>query len=127
MDAIEKINREMQKEPDDLYTEIVGHYVIDRCVDPACERAAAEDDKTLDGAMRAIRQAAEKKKKGNVAVLTPQEVFQAVDTYFGFALDAAAHAAAQMHVINVVMTAGAAYAPEHVQAQSKVLRLEDFL
>lgn len=123
MDAIEKINREMQKDPDDLYTEIVGHYVIDRCMEPACERAAAEDDKTLDGAMRAIRQAAEKKKKGNVAVLTPQEVFQAVDTYFGFALDAAA----QMHAMNVVMTAGAAYAPERVQAQSKVLRLEDFL
>lgn len=31
--AIEKINAAMQKDPDNRYMEIVGHYIIDRCVD----------------------------------------------------------------------------------------------
>ena len=31
MGAVEKINTEMQKRPDDPYTEVIGHYIIDRC------------------------------------------------------------------------------------------------
>ena len=30
MTATEKINAEMQKHPDDLYREIIGHYLINR-------------------------------------------------------------------------------------------------
>lgn len=119
MDAIGKINQEMLKNPEDLYTEILGHYVIDRCMDPSCEQLVAAEDKNLEGAMKAVRDAAEKKKHGSVAVLTPQEVFSEVDKYFGFEFDAAA----QMQAMSVAGSAG--YVP--AKKETKVLRLEDFL
>lgn len=119
MDAIGKINQEMQKNPDDLYTEIIGHYVIDRCIDRVCEQLAAAEDKTLAGAMKAVEEAAKKKKSGNVAVLASREVFKAVDTYFGFSFDAAA----QRQAMNTASDTGY-IAP---RKETKVLRLEDFL
>lgn len=63
MSAIEKINTEMQKRPDDLYMEIIGHYIIDRCgADEACEKKASAEGKTLTGAVTAVRNAAQKKR-----------------------------------------------------------------
>lgn len=88
--AIEKINTEMQKNPADAYTEIIGHYIIDRCEDQAVADKVAADGKTLKGAMDAIMQKAQAAKKGNVAVLTPATVFGAVDAYFGIQADTAA-------------------------------------
>ena len=91
MRAIEKINTEMQKRPDDLYMEIIGHYIIDRCgADEACEKKASDEVKTLSGAMTAVRNAAQKKAVSNCAVLTPDEVFSNIDKYFGFPADARA-------------------------------------
>ncbi len=89
MTAIERINAEMQKKPDDRYTEIVGQYVIDRCAAPEEEKKVTED-KTLKGAMEAVYGLAQKKKQGNMAVLTPADVFGEVDKYFGFTTDEAA-------------------------------------
>lgn len=41
--AMEKINEEMQKNPNDLYTEVIGHYITDRCMDvDAAEKIAAD-------------------------------------------------------------------------------------
>lgn len=83
MGVIEKINAEMQEKPDDKYREIIGHYIIDRCEDPACaEKVTA--DKTLKGAMEAILSFAKKNKSGYVAVLDDSTVFRKVDEYFGF-------------------------------------------
>ena len=92
--AIEKINAEMQKNASDQYTEIVGHYIIDRCLDAACAEKVMEDGKSLKGAMDAIMAKARKAKTGNVAVLTPEAVFGAVDKYFGFPLNSSAQMAA---------------------------------
>lgn len=89
MTAIERINSEMQKNPDDRYTEIVGQYVIDRCAAPEEEKKVT-DKMTLKGAMEAVYALAKKKKQGNTAVLTPGEVFGEVDSYFGFSTDEAA-------------------------------------
>ena len=89
MTAVERINAEMQKNPDDRYTEIVGQYVIDRCAAPEDEKMVTED-KTLKGAMEAVLALAKKKKQGSTAVLTPGEVFGEVDRYFGFSSDEAA-------------------------------------
>lgn len=84
MGAIEKINNEMQKRPNDLYVEILGHYLIDRAsASYTDEGAIAEEGKTLAGAMAAVRSKAEKHKNGNVAVLTPDQVVEVVDRYFG--------------------------------------------
>lgn len=87
IEAIKKINAEMQKNPTDPYTEIIGHYIIDRCGDDATAALVLKDGKTLDGAMKAVTSVASKAKHGNVAVLTPAQVFGAVDRYFSMATD----------------------------------------
>lgn len=87
IEAIQKINAEMQKNPTDPYTEIIGHYIIDRCGDDATAALILKDGKTLDGAMKAVTGVASKAKHGNVAVLTPAQVFGAVDRYFSMATD----------------------------------------
>jgi len=89
-DAIKKINTEMQKAPDDPYREIIGHYIIDRCVDPACAEQVLKEGKTLEGAMKAVTEAARNAAKNGVAVRTPAQVFGEVDRYFGLAADPAA-------------------------------------
>ena len=114
--SIKKINDEMQKKPDDLYTEIIGHYVIDRCQSEADAELVAKEDKTLSGAMKAITDAASKKKQGSVAVMTDAEVFGVVDKYFDFKTDLKAQAAAM---------SGTGAAP--VEAPVGKLDLTDFL
>ena len=47
MQAIEKINTEMQKNPTDQYTEIVGQYIIDRCTSDTDGALVAKEGKTL--------------------------------------------------------------------------------
>ena len=61
--AIQKINEEMQKNPTDPYTEIIGHYIIDRCADEFTAAKVAAEGKTLKGAMNAIMEAAKKAKR----------------------------------------------------------------
>lgn len=114
--SIKKINDEMQKKPDDLYTEIIGHYVIDRCQNEADAELVAVEGKTLEGAMKAVHDAASKKKQGNVAVMADSEVFGIVDKYFGFKTDLKAQAQA----VN-----GTGAAP--VEAPKAALDLKDFL
>lgn len=91
MTAIEKINEEMQKNPDDQYTEYIGSYVIDRCSDPDVAEKVMAEDKSLKGCMDEILGAAKKVAKqttgGSVAAMTPNAVFAIVDTYFGIPAD----------------------------------------
>ena len=94
MDVFEKINAEMQKDPANKYLEIIGHYVLDRCTEESCAAKAAEEKKTLGGAMQKILKEAGKRQNGNVAVMLPADVFGTVDKYFGFKTDEAAQAAA---------------------------------
>ena len=123
--AIEKINAEMQKKANDPYTEIVGHYIIDRCLDAACAEKVMADGKTLKGAMDKIMSTARANRNGNVAVLTPATVFGAVDEYFGFQTSESAQMAA-LHTV----------APTPVEppqpktrerATGSIISLEDFL
>ena len=124
MGAVEKINAEMQKRPDDPYTEIIGHYIIDRCgLDADCERKAAAEKKTLAGAMDAVWAAAKKKAMNGCAVLTPDAVFGEVDRYFGLPADELAQLRAMRGV-----GASAPAVPEAPAAQAAVsLDLTDFL
>ena len=123
-EAIAKINAEMQKNPNDLYTEIIGQYIIDRCSDEAVAAKAAAPGKSLAGAMSAVMAAAKAKKsaKNSVAVLTPAAVFGEVDKYLGIPEDRAAQAAAMM------AAGGQAPAVPEVKPAGKVsLDLADFL
>lgn len=125
--AIEKINAEMQKKANDPYTEIVGHYIIDRCLDAACAEKVMADGKTLKGAMDAIMAKARKAKSGNVAVLTPGDVFGAVDEHFGFDTNEAAQFAAISSAAhsNAPVQQPQPKTPE--RATGSIISLEDFL
>lgn len=85
--AIMKINTEMQKDPNNTYLEIIGHYVIDRCADEAVAASVMAENKNLSGAASAVRSAAQKNQKGSCGVLKDSEVFDAIDLYFGLARD----------------------------------------
>lgn len=90
-EAIKKINDEMQKDPNNTYMEIIGHYLIDRATaEPMVAAAINEPKKTLKDAMDKVMESAKKKKQGNVAVLTPDQVFEVIDDYFGLVRNAAA-------------------------------------
>ena len=85
--TIEKINTEMQKNPSDRYTEILGHYLIDRCMDAADDALIGAEGKTLAGAMAAVKSAARKQAVDGVAVMSDDAVFAIVDDYFGLKTD----------------------------------------
>ena len=118
MSPIEKINTEMQKKPDDLYTEIIGHYLIDRCSREYDAGLIGADGKTLSGAMGAVTEAARKKKHNQVAVLLPSEVAAAVDRYFGLGADYATFCRA------MEMSVGSANTPRKVEDAGKALSLD---
>ncbi len=123
MNAIEKINAEMQKNADDLYTEIIGTYIIDRCNNDIVNAKVAAKDKSLKGAMDAVMKVAQKRRNGNCAVLAPAEVFGAVDTYFGIGADTQAQEKAMMLVLGY-----GAPAPTPVKKTEQVsFILEDFI
>lgn len=122
MQAIEKINTEMQKNPTDQYTEIVGQYIIDRCTSDTDGALVAKEGKTLAGAMTAVMERAKKAKHRNYAVLLPAQVFGAVDEYFGMQTDEEAQERAMM------AACGATHTPAAPPAAKKVaLDLADFL
>lgn len=79
--AIEKINKEIQKKPNDVYTEIVGHYIIDRISTSKETADAINSGKTLEGAMDAIKQAARKIAVDGVGVVRDNEIFDIIDNY----------------------------------------------
>ena len=123
MNAIEKINAEMQKNADDLYTEIIGTYIIDRCGDGQVKAKVEGKDKSLKGAMDAVMAVAKKRKHGSCAVLTPAEVFGAVDTYFRIGTDTQA----QEKALALVLGYGAPVATPAKKTEQVSFMLEDFI
>ena len=97
-DAVMKINLEMQKDPQNRYMEIVGHYIIDRCGDEAVASAVMDSGKTLEGAMKAITAAARKNAKGSVGIMSDTDVFDAIDQYLSAGRDDAVRQAVRREV-----------------------------
>lgn len=127
MFAIEKINKEMLKKASDKYTEIIGQYIIDRCVDKDCEKKV-EDGPQFSEVMGNIMTLAKGKKHGSVAVLTPDEVFGVVDQAYSFPTDKEAQFRAIMEesTAKIPMPYKTAPEPAAKSATSK-LSLDDFL
>ncbi|MCI2105426.1 MAG: Cas9 inhibitor AcrIIA9 family protein [Intestinimonas sp.] len=120
--AIEKINAEMQKDPDNTYLEIIGHYVIDRCADDVTAARVAADGKSLNQALAQVTEVARKAAHKNVAVLTPDAVFNTVDTYFEITRND------EIREKVMVAACGAVSTPVKPPVADKVmLDLEDFL
>lgn len=90
MSAIEKINGEMQKHPNDRFWEVIGTYVIDRCNNEIVTARVSAEGKTLDGAVSAVMDHARKAAVQSRAVLCHSDVFGIVDEYFEIPTDAAA-------------------------------------
>lgn len=85
--AIEKINAEMQKDPTNTNLEIIGQYIIDRCVKSGEVVSAVNGGKTLSGAMDALSAEARKRAKGNCAMLRDSDIFDIVDKYLSAPAD----------------------------------------
>jgi hypothetical protein len=81
--AIEKIKAEMEQKKNDAYTQVVGEFLLGHLGNhPKDAEKIISADKTIAKSLDEIRKAAEKKKVGNFATLTPQEGYAIVLKYF---------------------------------------------
>ncbi len=103
---MKKIQDEMKK-ANSPYITMIGQYLLDHLKEnPADAEKLADSKKSIKGSLDAMRKAAEKKKVGNMAVLTDAEGFAVVCDYFGIKGKASTPAAVVMNqetdlVINV--------------------------
>lgn len=80
---LKKIQDEMKK-ANNPYITLIGQYLLDHVnANPDDADKLSAKDKSIKGSLEAMRKLAEKKKVGNVAVLTDEEGFTAVRNYFG--------------------------------------------
>lgn len=83
-EALKKLQAEMESNKNDTYTQLVGNYTMQYVKQhPAAAEKVLAEGKTLKGSLAHMRSAAEKKKSGNYAVLTPEEGFTLVTEYYG--------------------------------------------
>jgi len=82
--ALQKIQREVTDNPDNGYISYIGAELI-KFIRSNEDKASLflADDKTIQGSLLAMRKVAEKKKSGNMAVLTPDEGMTIVLEYYG--------------------------------------------
>lgn len=81
--AIEKINSEMQKSPNDRQLEVIGQYLIDRCRDEGTAAALLDKGKSLTGFMAELKKEAEKRAVNGFAMIADEEVFRMLRQYYG--------------------------------------------
>jgi hypothetical protein len=81
--AIDKIKVEIDKEKNS-YVQVIGEFLIGHLEkNPGDAEKILAADKTIWKSLDEMKKVAEKKKVGNMAVLTPVEGFGAVLKYFG--------------------------------------------
>lgn len=83
MQVIDRLRIEMEQNKADQYVQEVGQYLLDHLKANPRDTEKIAADKTIKGSLAEMRKEAEKKKVGNMAVLTPQEGFSIVLAYFG--------------------------------------------
>lgn len=86
--ALQKIQAELAASSKDNYVQVVGAYLSDY-VRTKPEHAAfiLTEGKTIAGSLKAMEAEAQKVKKGNVGVLTPEKGYAVVLGYFGVRVD----------------------------------------
>lgn len=83
-DAKKKLQSEMDSSQNNSYVQVVGQFLLDYLqTHPEDSKKILEENKTIAKSLDAMRKEAEKKKVGNCAVLTGQEVFPIILKYFG--------------------------------------------
>lgn len=84
MKAIEKLQNEMNTNKGNSYIQVVGAFLVQHIqAHPEDAEKILAEGKTIGKSLEAMRKEAEKKKAGNVAILTDQEGFAIVLKYFG--------------------------------------------
>lgn len=79
-----KLTAEMEKAKNNSYVQVVGRFLMQHLkTDPGAAEKIMDADKTIFKSLNAMRNEAEKKKVGNMAMFTPQEGFEIVMKYFG--------------------------------------------
>ncbi len=82
--AIEKIQGEMNGNGNNPYIQVVGNFLLQHLDgDPGAAEKILAEGKSIAKSLEAMRKAAEKKKVGNMAVLTDAEGYAVVLKYFG--------------------------------------------
>lgn len=83
-EAIEKINAEINASNNDPFIKVVGEFLLSHLEsNPGDAEKILTADKTIKNSLEAMKKVAEKKKVGNMAVLTDAEGFKVVLEYFG--------------------------------------------
>lgn len=83
-DAINKLQAEMNGAHNDDYIQTVGKFLLQHIgAHPEDSDKILAQDKSISKSIDAMRSIAQKKKKGNSAMLTPFEGFAAVFEYYG--------------------------------------------
>lgn len=81
--AIEKLNKDIQKHPQDQYRALVGEHLIDCITTEEIADKVLEEGKTLEAALKTITANAIKKAVSNCAVIADKEVYKWAREYFG--------------------------------------------
>ncbi len=104
--AIAKLKAEMDGAKSNEYIRVVGQYLTGYIeANPEAAEKIMAADKTIAKSLDAMRNEAQKKKVGNVAMFTPQQGFEIVMKYFG--INGAAAVPAQPAQTPVVTLAAA--------------------
>ena len=83
-EAFEKLNEEILEKPNNSYVQYIGEYLIDYInQNPQHSELIVEPKKSIEGSLKHMEGIASKNKKGNMAMLTPEEGFKAVLDYYG--------------------------------------------
>lgn len=88
---IDNFEKECEKNPDDMTVRVICDHVVDKLQGASEETLKNIINKplTIEGAIGAMRDVAQKCKTGNYAVLTESEGFKIIDKYFGIDKSAA--------------------------------------
>lgn len=82
--AKSKIKEEMTNNCDP-YIQVVGKYILNNIeINKVAAKNIVEGKKSIKASLEAMRKEAEKKRVGNCAVLTDEEGFKIIRTYFEF-------------------------------------------
>lgn len=105
-EAMAKLQAEIDGSNNNPYVQYIGQYLLTHLKsNPHDAERIMDADKTLAKSLVHTKNIAEKKKVGNVAMLTDEEVHLCILQYFGIVSTAAPYQAAPMPV-NTVSSAG---------------------
>ncbi|WP_044480472.1 hypothetical protein [Paenibacillus antibioticophila] len=83
-EALRKLQKEITDSKGDDYTNLVGSFLMDHIrQNPHHAPLIVAEGKSVAGSLKAMQTEASKKKKGNFAMLTPDQGFAVVLKYYG--------------------------------------------